>query len=33
MCSRRQLFQLQHLEEAFDFFDKDKSGKLEKQEL
>jgi Ca2+-binding EF-hand superfamily protein len=28
MCSRRKLFQIESLEEAFDFFDKNKSGEL-----
>lgn len=31
MCDRRTLFQKQALEEAFDFFDKDKSGEISKQ--
>lgn len=26
MCDKRSLFQLQALEEAFDYFDQDKSG-------
>lgn len=33
MCDRRLLFQRQALEEAFDYFDKDKSGEISRQEL
>ena len=33
MCNRRELFQLQALEEAFDYFDKDHSGEISKREL
>ncbi len=31
MCDRRELFQRQALEEAFDYFDKDKSGEISKK--
>lgn len=31
MYCRQQLFQLKSLEEAFDFFDKDKSGEISKR--
>jgi Ca2+-binding EF-hand superfamily protein len=31
MYNRRKLFQLQSLEEAFDYFDKDKSGEISKR--
>lgn len=33
MYNRRKLFQLHSLEEAFDYFDKDKSGEISKKEL
>lgn len=33
MYDRRELFQLQSLEEAFDFLDKDKSGEISREEL
>lgn len=33
MYNRRKLFQLQSLEDAFDYFDKDKSGEISKKEL
>jgi calcium-dependent protein kinase len=33
MCDRRLLFQRQALEDAFDYFDRDKSGEISRQEL
>lgn len=33
MYDRRELFQMQSLEEAFDFLDKDKSGEISREEL
>lgn len=33
MYDKRALFQLQSLEEAFDFLDKDKSGEISREEL